>query len=99
MNLNVPNDGALITNLADDALVEVPCLVVGTVPDFHETFVDEGNFDTVEAVRALYDVGFDGAVIPDHVPRMVDDTDWHHRARGFTIGYLRGVIDTVATDR
>ena len=30
MNLNVPNDGALITNLADDALVEVPCLVDGT---------------------------------------------------------------------
>ncbi|OVE84710.1 alpha-galactosidase [Natronolimnobius baerhuensis] len=30
MNLNVPNDGRLITNLPDDALVEVPCLVDGT---------------------------------------------------------------------
>ena len=73
--------------------------VVGTVPTFHETFVDEGNFDTVGAVRALYDVGFDGAVLPDHVPEMVDDTDWRHRGRGFTVGYLRGVIDTVATER
>ncbi|MDJ1433669.1 alpha-galactosidase [Halostagnicola sp. A-GB9-2] len=27
MNLNVPNDGRLITNLPDDALVEVPCHV------------------------------------------------------------------------
>lgn len=30
MNLNVPNDGRLITNLPDDALVEVPCHVDGT---------------------------------------------------------------------
>lgn len=73
--------------------------VVGTVPKFHETFVDEGNFDTSEAVRTLRDVGFDGVVIPDHVPEMVGDDDWRHRARGFTVGYLRGVIDTVRTER
>ncbi|WP_121740839.1 alpha-galactosidase [Natronorubrum halophilum] len=30
LNLNVPNDGRLITNLPDDALVEVPCHVDGT---------------------------------------------------------------------
>ncbi|WP_276256270.1 mannonate dehydratase [Halomontanus rarus] len=73
--------------------------VVGTVPKFHETFVDEGNFDTVEVVRTLYDVGYDGVVIPDHVPKMVGDDDWRHRARGFTVGYLRGVIDTVDSER
>lgn len=72
--------------------------VVGTVPKFNETFVDEGNFDTAEAVRTLDDIGFTGAVIPDHVPKMEDDDDWSHRARGFTIGYLRGVIDTVGTN-
>ncbi|ELZ19863.1 mannonate dehydratase [Halosimplex carlsbadense 2-9-1] len=72
--------------------------VVGSMPRFHETFVDEGNFVTADAVRALVDVGFDGVVIPDHVPEMVDDTDWRHRARGFTVGYLRGVVDTVATE-
>ncbi|SDK54099.1 alpha-galactosidase [Natronorubrum texcoconense] len=30
MNLNVPNDGRLITNLPDDAIVEVPCHVDAT---------------------------------------------------------------------
>ncbi|MDS0297227.1 mannonate dehydratase [Halogeometricum sp. S1BR25-6] len=69
--------------------------VVGTVPKFNETFVDEGNFDTAGAIRTLHDVGFEGAVIPDHVPKMEGDDDWRHRARGFTVGYLRGVIDTV----
>jgi mannonate dehydratase len=73
--------------------------VVGTVPKFHETFVDEGNFDTVEAVRTLQDIGYDGVVIPDHVPDMVGDDDWRHRARGFTVGYLRGVVDTVRSER
>ena len=73
--------------------------VVGTVPKFNETFVDVGNFDTIEAVRTLHDVGFEGAVIPDHVPEMEGDDDWRHRARGFTVGYLRGVIDTVRSER
>jgi mannonate dehydratase len=73
--------------------------VVGTVPRFHETFVDEGNFNTVEAVRTLHDIGFGGVVIPDHVPKMVDDDDWRHRARSFTVGYLRGVVDSVKSEQ
>ncbi|WP_129115322.1 mannonate dehydratase [Halegenticoccus tardaugens] len=72
--------------------------VEGTVPRFNETFVDQGNFDTSETVRTLYEIGFDGVVIPDHVPKMVGDDDWRHRARGFTVGYLRGVIDTVRSE-
>lgn len=68
--------------------------VVGTVPEFHETFVDEGNFHTPTVIETLYDIGYDGVVIPDHVPQMEGDTDWRHRGRGFTVGYLRGAIDT-----
>ncbi|WP_339106156.1 mannonate dehydratase [Haloterrigena salinisoli] len=71
--------------------------VVGTVPRFHETFVDEGNFDTIEVVETLDEIGYDGVVIPDHVPEMTGDTDWRHRSRGYTVGYLRGVVDTVQT--
>ncbi|ELZ15587.1 mannonate dehydratase [Haloterrigena salina JCM 13891] len=73
--------------------------VVGTMPKFHETFVDKGNFNTADAVRTLHDVGFEGPVIPDHVPKMEGDDDWRHRGRGFTIGYLRGVVDTVRSEQ
>lgn len=73
--------------------------VVGTVPQFHETYVDDGNFEPADAVRALCDAGFEGVVIPDHVPKMDGDDDWRHRARGFTVGYLRGVIETVRSER
>jgi len=72
--------------------------VVGTVPRFNETFVDRGSFDTVDVVRTLREVGYDGVVIPDHVPEMEGDDDWRHRSRAFTVGYLRGVIDTVASE-
>jgi mannonate dehydratase len=73
--------------------------VVGSVPRFHETFIDKGNFDTVEAIQTLRDIGFGGVVIPDHVPKMNGDDDWRHRARSFTIGYLRGVVDAVVSKK
>jgi mannonate dehydratase len=69
--------------------------VVGTMPRFHETFVDEGNFDEYEVVRKLRSVGFSGVVIPDHVPSMEGDTGWGHRARGWTVGYLQGLLKAV----
>lgn len=46
-------------------------------------------------MRALADAGFDGVVIPDHVPEVYDDTDWGHRGRAFTAGYLRGLVKAV----
>ena len=72
--------------------------VAGTMPRFHETFVDAGNFDPLVAIRALDRVGFDGVVIPDHVPEMEGDTDWRHRARAYTAGYLRSLVHAVETE-
>jgi len=72
--------------------------VVGAVPSFHETFVDEGSFDEYEVVRTLRDVGFTGALLPDHVPRMEGDTDWNHRSRAYTAGYLRGLLTAADHD-
>jgi mannonate dehydratase len=67
--------------------------VVGTVPRFTETFLDEGNFDPFEATAALHDVGFDGALLLDHVPNVDGDTAWGHRSRAYGNGYLRCLID------
>ncbi|MFC4552874.1 MULTISPECIES: mannonate dehydratase [Halorussus] len=69
--------------------------VAGTMPSFNETFVDEGNFDELAVMRTLRDVGFDGAMLPDHVPRMEGDSQWGHRANAFTAGYLRGLVEAV----
>jgi mannonate dehydratase len=67
--------------------------VQGTVPSFQECFLGEGNVDVAAAIRALRDVGFDGFIIDDHVPRMVDDTDWAHRGRAFQTGYIMGLVE------
>ena len=69
--------------------------VQGQVPCFNECFIDEGNLDTFEVVKTLKDVGFDGFLITDHVPKMVDDTPWGHRGRAYAIGYIRALIDVV----
>ncbi len=73
--------------------------VEGTVPAFHETFVDEGNYDEYELLSTLDSVGFDGMMIPDHTPHLEDDTDWEHRGRAYTVGYLRGMPVPVAPRR
>jgi mannonate dehydratase len=69
--------------------------VQGSVPCFQECFLGEGNVDVIAAMRALKEVGFTGFLLDDHVPHIVDDTDWGHRARAHAIGYIQALINTV----
>ena len=69
--------------------------VQGTVPCFQECFLGEGNVDVIAAMRALKEVGFTGFLLDDHVPHIVDDTDWGHRARAHALGYIQALIKTV----
>jgi mannonate dehydratase len=69
--------------------------VQGVIPKFQECFLGEGNTDVVEAMLTLRRAGFTGFMIDDHVPEMVDDTDWHHRGRALATGYMMGLLDAV----
>jgi mannonate dehydratase len=69
--------------------------VQGQVPCFNECFIDEGNLNVIDVIKALHEVGFTGFIIDDHVPRMIDDTPWGHRGRAYAIGYIRALIDVV----
>lgn len=69
--------------------------VKGCVPRFSETFLDEGDVDVVRAMRLLKDVGFDGFIIDDHVPKMTNDTVWGHRSRAYAVGYIKGLARAV----
>lgn len=66
--------------------------VSGVVPRFTEDFLDEGNYDEYALLKLLDEVGFSGLMIPDHTPHLEGDTDWEHRGRAFTIGYIRGML-------
>jgi mannonate dehydratase len=66
--------------------------VQGTVPNFTECFIGDGNFDPAEVVALLAKTGFEGFLLDDHVPKMDGDSDWNHRGRSHAIGYMQGLI-------
>ncbi|MCY4130636.1 MAG: mannonate dehydratase [Gammaproteobacteria bacterium] len=59
------------------------------LPNFHETFPDNGYVDLVAVMRALQEVGFDGIVVPDHVPGdgRIEEA--------YTFGYIRALIQAL----
>lgn len=69
--------------------------VIGSVEDFTECHLGEGNCDPKETIRVLKQLDFNGFMIPDHVPKMVDDTDWCHRGRAWAAGYIQALIEAV----
>ena len=66
--------------------------VQGSVPNFTECFIGDGNFDPAEVVVQLAKLGFDGFLLDDHVPKMDGDSDWNHRGRSHAIGYMQGLV-------
>jgi mannonate dehydratase len=69
--------------------------VSGTVPVFHEEFVNTGYVDMYKAMQIYHEVGFDSFFIDDHVPQTFQDTAWGHRGRAFANGYIQGLIEAV----
>lgn len=70
--------------------------VKGIVPKFCECFIDEGNVNAWEALREYKKVGFNGMIIPDHVPCMEGDLDeWPDRGRAYTIGYMKALVEAL----
>ncbi len=66
--------------------------VVGAMPRFRESFIDSGDIDMFKAMRVWKEVGFDGPMIPDHLPHVVGDSAYRHRARAHAIGYIKALI-------
>jgi mannonate dehydratase len=66
--------------------------VRGKVPNYHETFVDDGDIDMPEIVRILRDENYDGVLIPDHTPEMSCAAPWH-AGNAYAVGYMRALVD------
>ncbi|MEM7738386.1 MAG: mannonate dehydratase [Deinococcota bacterium] len=62
------------------------------MPNFKETFPDNGYVDMPAIVRALADVGFDGMLVPDHVPDTSAGEGGKQAGEAFILGYIRGLI-------
>jgi mannonate dehydratase len=70
--------------------------VTGPIPDFVETYVDDGYTDMKQLMRTLVDADFRGILIADHVPAMVGDakTGW-----AFSIGYIKALYEMAKEER
>ncbi len=62
--------------------------------NFQETFPDDGDVDLVQAIRTYREVGYDGMLMPDHVPH-IDGDEGGRQAFAFAFGYIRGLIQNV----
>lgn len=74
--------------------------VEGDERNFVETWHDEGPTDMKAAMEAYQEVGFDGPIRPDHVPRMIgeehrDDAmgGYTDMGRIFAVGYMKGLLE------
>ncbi|MBC7238126.1 MAG: mannonate dehydratase, partial [Chloroflexi bacterium] len=65
---------------------------------FDEVFPDEGDIDMWKAIKIYKEVGYDGVLVPDHVPHSAIDSRMGHRARAFCLGYIRALIQAVESE-
>jgi mannonate dehydratase len=68
--------------------------VAGKVPEYHETFIDDGEMDMLRVLSILRRNGFDGVLIPDHSPQMTCAAPWH-AGMAHTLGYIKAAISAV----
>lgn len=68
--------------------------IQGRFLDFRETFIDDGDVDMLQALRVYQEVGYDGMLMPDHVPRIEGD-DNGRQAFAYTFGYIKALIRAV----
>jgi mannonate dehydratase len=66
----------------------------GRFLDFQETFPDDGDVNLIRCMRVYKEVGYDGMLMPDHVPR-IDGDDRGQQAFAYAFGYIRALIQLV----
>ncbi len=61
---------------------------------FQETYPDDGDVDMLQAMRVYKEVGYDGMMMPDHVPHTVGD-ERGLQSFAFAFGYIKALIQAV----
>jgi mannonate dehydratase len=66
----------------------------GNPRNFQEVFIDEGDVDMFEAMKAYRNAGFEGPFMMDHSPEIPFDRETRE-GRAFAVGYMRALIQAV----
>jgi len=70
--------------------------IEGRFLDFRESFIDNGSVDMLRAMRVYREVGYDGMMMPDHVPR-IEGLD-SMTGFAFAFGYIQALIAAVSAE-
>jgi mannonate dehydratase len=62
--------------------------------NFQETFPDDGDVNMIRTMRVYREIGYDGMLMPDHVPRIDGDAAGK-QAFAYAYGYIRALIQMV----
>jgi mannonate dehydratase len=65
--------------------------------NFQETFIDDGDVDMLKAMRVYKEIGFDGMMMPDHVPAIAGDARGL-QAFAYAFGYIKALIAAVSAE-
>ena len=65
--------------------------------NFQEVYPDNGDMDFYQVVKALRDVGYDGMLMPDHIPQHP------HEGSGlqgfaFAYGYIKALLQAISNE-
>jgi mannonate dehydratase len=70
--------------------------IQGGFLDFRESFIDNGSVDMLKAMRVYKEVGYDGMMMPDHVPH-IEGID-AMTGFVFAFGYIKALIAAVSAE-
>ena len=70
--------------------------IEGGFLNFRETFIDNGSVDMLTAMRVYREVGYDGMMMPDHVPQIPGIESGQGFA--FAFGYIKALIAAVSAE-
>ena len=68
--------------------------IKGRFLNFQETFPDDGDVNMLRCLRTYRDVGYDGMLMPDHVPHIEGDAGGR-QAFAFAFGYIQALLQIV----
>jgi mannonate dehydratase len=71
--------------------------IKGHRDSFQETFPDDGDVDFVKAIKVYREVGYDGMLMPDHVPTVPGHPEAGLQNFAFAYGYIRALIQATET--
>jgi len=69
----------------------------GRFLNFQETFPDDGDVNMIQAIRVYKEVGYDGMLMPDHVPRIEGDQGGR-QAFAYAFGYIQALLQVVSSE-